>query len=56
MMSGPGVRRGLRLGRTVWLTDVTPTLCYLLGLPVPGDAEGAVLYQALQDPRRTVPS
>ena len=28
---------------------MTPTLCYLLGLPVPAQAEGAVVYQALQD-------
>ena len=51
VMTGPGVRRGLRLSRTVWLTDITPTICYLCNLPVPQDAEGAVLYQALQSPQ-----
>ena len=50
VMNGPGVKRGLRLERTVWLTDITPTLCYLMGLPVPNEAEGAIIYQALQDP------
>jgi predicted AlkP superfamily phosphohydrolase/phosphomutase len=47
MLWGSGIRRGVTLERTVWLTDVTPTICHLLGVPVPRDAEGAILYQAL---------
>ncbi len=50
LMAGPGVRRGVRLERTVWLTDIVPTICYLTGFPVPAQAEGAVLYQALAEP------
>jgi len=49
VMAGPGVKKGLRLERTVWLTDIVPTVCYLTGFPVPRDAEGAVVYQALKD-------
>lgn len=49
-MTGPGMKEGYRLKRTVWLTDIVPTICYLLDLPVPEQAEGAVIYQALKDP------
>ena len=48
--AGPGVRRGVDVTRTMWLTDIVPTVCYLLGLPVPRDAEGSVVYQALDYP------
>ncbi|MHC4563782.1 MAG: alkaline phosphatase family protein [Planctomycetota bacterium] len=50
MMAGPGIKRGSRLERTCWLTDIVPTICYLTGFPLPRDAEGAVIYQALSDP------
>ena len=50
IMKGPGVKRGVRLQRTVWLTDIVPTVCYLAELPIPRDAEGAIIYQALEDP------
>jgi len=50
MMAGPGVKKGIELERTVWLTDIVPTICYLTGFPVPAQAEGAVLYQALAEP------
>ena len=48
IMSGPGVKKNVVLKRNVWLPDVVPTICYLTGLPVPRDAEGAVIYQALE--------
>jgi len=50
LMAGPGLKRGVELERTAWLTDIVPTVCYLMGLPVPAQAEGAVLYQALAEP------
>ena len=48
-MTGPGVKRGHRLQRTVWLVDIVPTICYLANLPLPEQAEGAVIYQAFED-------
>ena len=48
IMRGPGVRRGVQLERTVWLTDIVPTICKLIDVPVPRQAQGAVLYQALE--------
>jgi hypothetical protein len=50
VLSGPGVRKNVVLQRTVFLTDLVPTLCYLADLPVPRQAEGAIVYQALEDP------
>ncbi|MFC2000281.1 alkaline phosphatase family protein [Chloroflexota bacterium] len=48
-MAGPGVRRGVKLKRNVWCLDLMPTICYLAGWPVPKDAEGAVIWQALEE-------
>jgi predicted AlkP superfamily phosphohydrolase/phosphomutase len=50
IMAGPGVRKGHIMQRTAWLVDIVPTICHLADLPMPADAEGAVLYQALDDP------
>ncbi|HOK56008.1 MAG TPA: alkaline phosphatase family protein [bacterium] len=47
---GPNVKRGEIVERTIWLTDIVPTICYLLDLPVPKDCDGAVLYQIFEDP------
>ena len=49
VMAGPGVKRGARVERTVWLTDVCPTICHLADLPIPRDCEGAIAYQALEE-------
>jgi len=38
------------LERNVWLTDIVPTICYLMKLPIPRNAEGAMIHQALEDP------
>lgn len=50
IMAGPGVKKSYMLERTVWLTDAVPTVCHLADLPIPRDAEGAILYQALDNP------
>ena len=48
IMKGPGVRKGVRLRRPVKLIDLAPTLAHLLGIPRPRDAEGRVIYEALE--------
>ena len=48
-MKGPGIKRSMRLIRQCWLTDIVPTVCFLLGLPYPRDCEGVVIYQALKE-------
>jgi hypothetical protein len=50
ILAGPGVKPGAEIERMVRLADVVPTLCHLAELPVPAQAEGAVIYQALEDP------
>ena len=50
IIAGPGIKQGVEIDRTVWLTDVVPTICYAAGLPVPEQCEGAVTYQAMEDP------
>ncbi|MBW2141342.1 MAG: alkaline phosphatase family protein [Deltaproteobacteria bacterium] len=49
-LTGPGVKKGFRLERTCNITDLVPTICYLLDFPVPENVEGAVIYQAFKDP------
>jgi arylsulfatase A-like enzyme len=48
IMAGPGVKKGLRRARPVFLRDVAPTLAHLLGIPCPKHADGAVLYDILE--------
>lgn len=50
MLRGPNIRKGFRYERPRWLADIVPTLCYLTGGPVPADAEGAPMYQIMEDP------
>jgi len=50
VMHGPGIKDGAVLDRTIWITDLVPTICYLMDWPVPEQAEGAILYQAFKDP------
>jgi len=43
---GPGVIPGHRMGASQ-LVDLAPTICYLLGLPVPQYMEGRVILEAI---------
>jgi len=49
-LSGANIKKGVELERTVWILDLIPTICYLTGWPVPAQAEGAIIYQAMEDP------
>ena len=50
ILAGAGVRQGGHLKCQVRVVDIAPTLCYLLGLPMPQNVEGGVIYEALEDP------
>ena len=50
VFNGPGIKKGLRLERTMWLQDIVPTICYLSDLPMPENVDGAVVWQVLKDP------
>jgi tetratricopeptide (TPR) repeat protein len=62
ILSGPGARRGERLHGRITLFDITPTLLYLLGLPVSAEMPGRVALEAIdpglagRHPVRTLPS
>lgn len=40
MVAGPGLPQGQRSAAWVYLLDIFPTLCELVGVPVPGSVEG----------------
>ena len=50
VLNGPGVQVGRRLSG-IHIVDFAPTLAWLLGVPIPKDATGRVLYEAFSDPR-----
>lgn len=52
--NGPGIKKGAIVQRTCSLADIVPTLCYLMALPLPQQAEGAIIYQALTNPNSIV--
>jgi predicted AlkP superfamily phosphohydrolase/phosphomutase len=47
---GPGIKNGQKLERTCGLTDIVPTICYMMNWPVPAQTEGNILFQVLKDP------
>ena len=50
IMAGAGVKKGLALQRSVNVVDVIPTLCHLLGWPMPRNVEGKIVYESIEDP------
>jgi hypothetical protein len=46
-MCGPGVRAGYRRPKPTMITSVAPTVATAAGLPVPREANGAVLRDFL---------
>ena len=47
ILAGPGVRQGVHLQGQVRQVDVAPTISYLLGIDVPRNTEGGLIYEAL---------
>ena len=54
IFSGPGLPRNQRSAAYCYLHDVYPTLCDLVGLPIPATVEGKSLVPALRDPAERV--
>jgi predicted AlkP superfamily phosphohydrolase/phosphomutase len=50
LLAGPGIKRGFRHRGTTGIQDVVPTLCYIADIPFPEGCEGAMIYDALEDP------
>jgi len=52
IVAGPGVPANQRTDTMVYLFDIFPTLCELLGLPVPPTVDGKSFVPVLKDPKR----
>src|SRR5262249_28664816 len=50
IMKGPGIKESHRIESVRWLTDIAPTISYLLDIPTPRNAEGAIMLDLLEDP------
>jgi len=50
LLSGPGIKRGFKHEGMTGIQDVVPTLCYMADIPFPRGCEGAIIYDALEDP------
>ncbi|HIQ04874.1 MAG TPA: hypothetical protein EYH31_04160, partial [Anaerolineae bacterium] len=48
MVAGPGIRKGYSCRAPVWTVDVTPTICHVLGIPVPAQAEGRIISEVFE--------
>lgn len=54
ILSGPGVPRGEKRDAFVYLLDIYPTLCELVGIEIPESVEGKSLVPALKDPEQKI--
>ncbi len=50
IMAGPGIKKGFRHKGMTGIQDIVPTLCYMADIPFPDGCEGAIIYDALEDP------
>jgi hypothetical protein len=50
LLAGPGIKKGHIHEGTTGIQDVVPTLCYMADIPFPQGCEGAIIYDALEDP------
>jgi arylsulfatase A-like enzyme len=48
IIAGPGIPRNRRLGAQTYLRDLYPTICDLLGAPIPASVEGRSLLPVLK--------
>lgn len=46
--AGPGIAPGTSPKPIRWLTDIAPTIAYLMDLPVPRDSEGSIMYEIFE--------
>ena len=52
LLAGPGISEAYDRKLVARIIDVAPTLSKMLGIPVPKDAEGAVLYDVLEQVKK----
>jgi len=49
IMVGPGLKEGYEPRRPIWLTDIAPTIAFLMGFSPPKNSEGAILLSAFTE-------
>ena len=49
VFSGPAFKKGVTLKRPINLTDIAPTINYAMDYPLPVDATGGIIWQALTE-------
>lgn len=54
VFAGPGIPQGERRAACCYLHDIFPTLCDLIGIPIPETVEGVSLLPALRDPQEPI--
>jgi len=47
-MMGPAIKRLGYMKKPIYLTDIAPTIAYLLNIPRPRDSTGRVLYESIE--------
>ena len=47
--AGKGLKQNFETDRIIRQVDVAPTICYLAGVRLPAQCEGAIIYQILED-------
>jgi arylsulfatase A-like enzyme len=55
VVAGPGIRSGQRFDYAEQI-DIVPTLCYLMGVKPPANADGRILAEAMLAPPAHVPA
>lgn len=48
IFNGPGIKKGIELNKIVNLTDIAPTLAYLLQIPKPAQSQGKIIGEILE--------
>ena len=49
IFAGKGIKAGIYTERAIREVDLAPTTAYLLGLRMPAQCEGAVVYQIIDE-------
>jgi len=49
IISGPGIKKNHRRPKPIFLRDVAPTIAHLMGIPIPKDADGRVLFDIFEE-------
>jgi predicted AlkP superfamily phosphohydrolase/phosphomutase len=49
IIAGPGIKKNVKSSKTINLTDMLPTMLYIMGLPIAKDMDGEPFLEAFQE-------